>query len=49
MRSHSYSSKAQENVERLHRVFCLKIYYDLMNSKNIGENWFNVDKKEELR
>ena len=48
MRCYPYSSKSQENFERLHGVFSLKIYYDPMNTKNIRENWFNVDKREEL-
>ena len=48
MRSHPYSLKAQENVDRLHQELLLKIYYDLMNQKNIEVNWFNVDKREIL-
>lgn len=48
MRSHPYSLKAHENVDRLHQELLLKIYYDLMNQKNIEVNWFNVDKREIL-
>ena len=48
MKSHPHSLKALENVQRLYRVLCLKIYYDLMNLKNVEVNWFDVERREEF-
>ena len=53
-----YNPKAQEKVERPHRVLRRKIYYDLVKQKKTGVNWvkclpkyrkcLNQEKREEL-
>ena len=58
IRSRPYNPKAQDKVERSHRVLRQKIYYDMVRQSKTGINWvqnlpqymkcLNNDKREEL-